>query len=102
MLDLPKEEISKLSNSRVLLSLSLANGALIFPTFQFDGVEMCGNYISLFQQFPAHWGSWDIACWFYKWNDFLRDFPLNLMEDKATHEKIRLVIDMETSLALVI
>lgn len=99
MLDLNQEELSALIDYRTLLATKLMSGELVFPQFQFDGTDFCGEHIAIFQHFPVQWSGWDITCWFYRFSENLGCFPIECLE-RREFSKVKLVVDVETSLQL--
>lgn len=99
LLSLSSAELTELIGHRVVLAMRLREGELVFPEFQFRKGGLCGEHISIFQQFPSQWSGWDITCWFYRFNDYLKSAPRALLEQRE-FAKVALVVDVETSLLL--
>lgn len=99
MLELDEKALADLSASKVLLSLKLANGELAFPDFQFYRGNYRPELIVSFQKFPATLDGWEVAIWFYRWNENLRDFPVRMIGSSEGLNKIRLAVEVESTLA---
>lgn len=99
MLELDNDSIVELSEAKVILSLNLSSGEQAFPDFQFRRGELYPELIVSFQKFSANHTGWDVAIWFHKWNENLRDFPVKLINQPKGLERIRLAIDVESSIA---
>ena len=100
MLQLEKEDIRELIPSKVILAMKLADGELCFPMFQFPELDFSGDLISVFQQFPAHWDGWEVTSWFHREHELLGDLPVNLPRTAENLSRMKLIIDLETGLAL--
>lgn len=99
MLELDSDTISVLSESKVLLSMKLADGELVFPSFQFRAGTYYPELIVSFQKFDVNTTGWEVAIWFNKWNENLHDFPMRLVASPEGMSRVRLTIDVEASLA---
>lgn len=99
MLELDDETIANLSDAKVLLSMKLADGEMTFPDFQFRQGTFHPELIVSFQKFDANTTGWEVAIWFHKWNENLRDFPVKLIDTPEGIQRIRLAIDVETSIS---
>lgn len=99
MLEIDSSTIASLSSAKVLLSLKLSDGKLAFPEFQFKEGTYHPELIVSFQKFNESFSGWDVATWFYKWNENLRDIPVKYVNSVEGVLKLRMVIDLEMSLA---
>lgn len=99
MLDLDREALEELSDAKVLLSLKLSDGELVFPAFQFQAGSLHPRLIVSFQKFDATTDGWFVASWFHRWNENLRSIPARLIEESNGIERIILAITTEQSLA---
>jgi len=79
--------------------LTLADGEMTFPDFQFRQGTYHPQLIVSFQKFDATTTGWEVAVWFHRWNENLRDFPVRLIEKPGGLEKIRLAIEVEQAIA---
>ena len=101
MLDITSEELRTLIENRIVLSMKLSTKETVIPQFQFDGNEMRGEWISLFQDFPETWTGWEITCWFFSDNLHLGTLPIRLLPIDKNLDKLRLLINTEFALSRV-
>lgn len=99
MLDLEPFELEELCNAKVLLSLRLSGGELVFPSFQFDLDGLRPKLIVSLQKYFATHDAWDATIWFYTWNDNCGSYPKDLLTESNGYEKLSLLLEVETGLS---
>lgn len=95
LLKLPLEEVRLLAETSTLIACKLADGALIYPIFQFqDGDGFTPEAVMLAQLFsPASWSGWEIVHWLFTPQYSLpqEQAPIELYRSEGLSERLRLI-----------
>lgn len=97
MLSTPSNELEDLESVKALLAMHIPGEELQFPVFQFRDNDFWPEAISVFQSFSDDYSSWEVASWFYSWNENLHDYPKRLLELEE-YSKLKLTIAVESTL----